>query len=586
MLRRLLFLEEGQVLVEQLRLVLGNVGMSVIPTIVLSTLLVWVLQTHANVTALAAWAAAVMASKLFNAYHARRILAAGISTEHADSLVRILVLLNAVDGIAWGSLPWVTLDHASVAGTVLVMAVMAGVTSNAMSVLAPVLLVFLAFCICAVTAMAIKLSLMSDPEYQVLAYITILYIATHLAQGRVVASAARAAISLRFENIDLIERLRRESDKAQAAHKDAEQANLAKSKFLAAASHDLRQPMHAQGLFLEVIGRGALTPTQREMLNNAHATSKASTEMLNTLLDFSRIEAGVVEPQWQTFRLQSVLNTVESELAPLAVDKGLVFRSRETHAVVHSDPMLIELILRNLVTNAIRYTHRGGVLVACRKRGNQVSVEVWDTGIGIEASQHREIFREFHQLGNPERDRNKGLGLGLAIVDGLVRVLGHPLSLVSRPGRGSVFKLLLSVSQTPILVMPAAAGPVVYLPLHMKVLVIDDDAAVRVGMEQLLREWGCTCAAVESIEEALEAARVDCPDMVISDYRLREQRSGTQAIAVLRAEFGRDLPALLITGDTAPERLREAQASGIPLLHKPVSPELLYRRMVGVSGTH
>ena len=139
--------------------------------------------------------------------------------------------------------------------------------------------------------------------------------------------------------------------------------------------------------------------------------------------------------------------------------------------MVHSDPMLIELILRNLVTNAIRYTHRGGVLVACRKRGNQVLVEVWDTGIDIEASQYREIFREFHQLGNPERDRNKGLGLGLAIVDGLVRVLGHQLSLVSRLGRGSVFKLLLPVSQTPILVMPAVIGPVVYLPLPMKVLV-------------------------------------------------------------------------------------------------------------------
>jgi signal transduction histidine kinase len=582
MLRKLLFLAEDRVLVEQLRLVLGNVGMSVIPTLILSTVMVWVLQTEANAASLKVWAAAVIASKLISAYHARRVLAAGISVEDAKSLVATLMVLNAVDGLAWGGLPWATLDYASVAGTVLVIAVMAGVTSNAMSVLAPVLPVFLAFCICAVAAMAIKLSLMSDPEYQLLAYITLLYIATHVAQGRVVAKAARAAISLRFENVELIERLRTETDKAHAAHKVAEQANLAKSKFLAAASHDLRQPMHAQGLFLEVIGRGDLSDTQRKMLDNAQATSQASTEMLNTLLDFSRIEAGVVQPQLQTFWLQTLLNKIESELAPQAVSKGLVFRTRETHAVVHSDPMLVELILRNLVTNAIRYTQNGGVLLACRMRGKQVSVEVWDTGIGIEASEHKEIFQEFHQLGNPERDRNKGLGLGLAIVDGLVRVLGYRLSLTSRPGHGSVFKLILPASDAPAVKEAPSSAPVAFGKLDLNVLVIDDDAAVRIGMEQLLRDWGCTCQVAESVEEALEMAQQFRPDIVISDYRLREQRNGTEAIALLRKQLGTEIPALLITGDTAPERLREAQASGVPLLHKPVTPDLLYRKLLEV----
>lgn len=185
--------------------------------------------------------------------------------------------------------------------------------------------------------------------------------------------------------------------------------------------------------------------------------------MLNTLLDFSRIEAGVVEPQLQAFELQTVLNKIESELAPLAVAKGLVFRSRETRAVVF-DPMLVELILRNLVTNAIRYTLEGGDM-ACRAQGHHVSVEIWDTGIGIEASQHQEIFREFHQLGNPERDRNKGLGLGLAIVDGLARVLGYQLILGWQPGRGSVFKLLLPTSRSPVLALPDDTGPIDFLRL-------------------------------------------------------------------------------------------------------------------------
>ena len=580
--RHLLQLDEGRVLVEQLRLLLGNVGMSVVPTFFLTILLLLTLARDDNAPGLVSWVLAVIASKLFNAWHARRTLSAPISQERAPRLAYTLMLLNALDGVAWGGLPWVTLDSASVTGTVLVIAVMAGVTSNAMSVLAPVLPVFLAFCVCAVAAIALKLSLMADPAYQALALISLVFVFTQVAQGRVAAMAARAAINLRFENVELIGLLREETGKARAARQEAEQANLAKSKFLAAASHDLRQPVHALGLFLEVIGRGELSPMQREMLGNARASSLASSEMLNTLLDFSRIEAGVIEPQVRPFHLQPLLGKIETELAPQAVAKGLVFRSRETHVTILSDPVLVELIVRNLVSNAIRYTGHGGVLLACRARGDQVLLEVWDTGVGIEQSQQQAIFCEFHQLGNPERDRNKGLGLGLAIVDGLVRTLGLQLTLCSRPGRGSLFRLTLPRSLVQVSIEEPAVNFSPVRALAMRVLVIDDDEAVRIGMLQLLRDWGCACEAVESIEAALEAARRHRPDIVISDYRLREQRTGAQAIAALRAELGADLPALLITGDTAPDRLREAQASGVPLLHKPVSPSLLYRRLVSM----
>jgi CheY-like chemotaxis protein/anti-sigma regulatory factor (Ser/Thr protein kinase) len=248
---------------------------------------------------------------------------------------------------------------------------------------------------------------------------------------------------------------------------------------------------------------------------------------------------------------------------------------------VHSDPVLVELILRNLVSNAVRYTERGGVLLACRRRGADVWLEVWDTGIGIEPHHRQAIFREFHQLGNSERDRRKGLGLGLAITEGLVRVLGHELTLLSTPGRGSVFRLRLPLADVPIIrddfvphSEPVAGA------LSIRVLVIDDDETVRVGMQHLLRDWGCECETAETIEQALALARVNPPQLLISDFRLREQRTGAEAIAALRAEIGEHLPALLITGDTAPERLRAARASGVLLLHKPVSPSQLYQRMV------
>lgn len=371
---------------------------------------------------------------------------------------------------------------------------------------------------------------------------------------------------------------------AEAAQRESERANAAKSRFLAAASHDLRQPIHAQGLFLDVLSRTELTAYQRELLCSARAASEASGEMLNTLLDFSRIEAGVVKPQIQSFLLQPLFNKIENEFAPLADAKGLVYRSRETDLAVESDPVLVELILRNLVSNAIRYTENGGVLVACRRRSNLAVLEVWDTGIGIEPAHHQEVFHEFHQLGNPERDTRKGLGLGLAISDGLARTLNHRLSLVSTPLRGSVFRLTLPIAAAalPVKNTPVARGDTGRL--NVRILVIDDDEAVRAAMLHLLRNWGSECEAVESIEEALATARTHPPDVIVSDYRLREQRTGAEAIAALRALLGNALPALLITGDTAPERLREAQASGIPLLHKPVSPSQLYRGLMEVMG--
>jgi CheY-like chemotaxis protein/two-component sensor histidine kinase len=331
-----------------------------------------------------------------------------------------------------------------------------------------------------------------------------------------------------------------------------------------------------------VLSRTQLTAQQRELLTSASAVSAASAEMLNTLLDFSRIEAGVVEPQLLAFRLQTLLNKIEREFMPQADAKGLSYRSRETALVVQSDPALIELILRNLVSNAIRYTERGGLLVACRKRGDQVVLEVWDTGIGIAPDHQQEVFHEFHQLGNPERDSHKGLGLGLAIAEGLARTLGHSLWLMSTLQRGSVFRLVLPIDATALSAEPAATEYGKIRPLNVRVLIIDDDETVCAGMFHLLRDWGCECDVARSIEEAFELARFRAPDIVISDYRLREQRTGLEAIAALRTLLGNNLPALLITGDTAPDRLREALSSGMPILHKPVSPSQLYRGLVTV----
>lgn len=575
-------LDEDRILVEQLRLLLRNVVSALIPTFVLCILLVLALSNDGNAVALKMWGMILMMSKLFSALHARHHLASNISFDRARHFVWTLIILNVFDGAIWSALAWVTLDTSTMAGSILVMSAIAGIVGSSMSKLSPVMPVFFAFVVTLLTLVACKVWLLGDPAYNALAIGSLFYLISILLMARNSSREISAAINLRFANIALMEQLQVKTEIAETAQRDAEQANTAKSKFLAAASHDLRQPIHAQGLFLEVLSRTEQTPHQQELLASARAASEASGEMLNTLLDFSRIDAGVIEPQLQPFHLQPLLNKIENELAPQADAKTIVYRSRETHVAVQSDPILLELILRNLVSNAIRYTERGGVLVACRQRSSQAVIEIWDTGIGIAPEYQQEVFREFHQLGNPERDRHKGLGLGLAIADGLARTLGHRLSLASTPPRGSVFRLALPIA-TEVLpdVLPVIAQSKARL-LEVRVLVIDDDEIVRKGMVHLLRDWGCECQAAESIEEALALARALPPDLVISDYRLREQRTGVEAIAALRALLGNSLPALLITGDTAPKRLREAKASGVPLLHKPVSPSQLYRKLVEI----
>lgn len=575
-------LPEDRMLVEQLRLQLGNIGSSLIPTLVVAGIMVWLLANDQNTVGLCVWCAAIVALKLYLAWDARRLLAAPMLPEQAPAVFRRKMVLNLIDGIAWGSLAWVTLGSTSVAGSVLVVAVLAGVAGSSMSSLAPVFPLFVVFGLAEAAMLSSKLWTLDEPEYKTLAVATLLYVATLIGQARNGTRSARRAIALRFENLELIERLRVETDHAQAATRAAEEANLAKSKFLAAASHDLRQPIHAQGLFLEVLARTPLNVAQEAALANARATWQASAEMLDTLLDFSRLEAGVVEPQNQVFALQPLLNRIENELAPQADVKGIVYRSRETQALVDADPALVALILRNLVSNAIRYTESGGVLVGCRRRGGKLWVEVWDTGVGIDPAAHQEIFREFHQLGNAERDRRKGLGLGLAIAQGLARALGQQLSLRSVPGRGSCFRLTLPLARVGTVAahvgVPARNAPLRDFD-NVRVLVIDDDETVRAAMQQLLQSWGCGCDVADSIEEALDHARRRRPDLAIIDYRLREQRTGAGAAATLREEFGDDLAVLLITGDTAPERIREAVASGVPLLHKPVLPSELHRAM-------
>jgi signal transduction histidine kinase len=365
----------------------------------------------------------------------------------------------------------------------------------------------------------------------------------------------------------------RTSEELGRLYQQLEAANLAKSRFVAAASHDLRQPLHALNLFVTQLRRETDQVEQARLVERIDASVAAMNELFNALLDISKLDAGVVTPSVSEFPVDDLLKRIEMTFAATAREKGLRLRVVSSGAFVRSDFILLERILLNLVSNAIRYTNCGGVMVGCRRRGDALRIEVWDSGIGIPEDQRGSIFREFYQLPATERDRSGGLGLGLAIVDRLCRLLDHPIELISRLGRGSRFAVVVATA-APRRLTDQPPEAVADQTMGKLVLVIDDDALVLDSMRGVLKSWGCSVVTANSGAAALAClAELDqTPDLIISDYRLADGDNGIRAIERLRKALRAPVPAFLISGDTAPERLREARASGYYLLHKPVLP--------------
>jgi two-component system, sensor histidine kinase len=378
------------------------------------------------------------------------------------------------------------------------------------------------------------------------------------------------SLRLRFENLDLVAKLQSQMEAAQAA-------NSAKSRFLAAASHDLRQPMHAMSLYLSTLERQDLNVAARILVVNLHGCAEAMHGLFNALLDISRLDANTITPVIGEFPVNQLLDRMRLEYAPRAQEHGLVLRVRPTSLSVRSDPALVERLLRNLVSNAVRHTRHGKVLLGCRRSGDHVRLLVYDTGPGIAAEHQQHIFEEFYQIENPERDRSKGLGLGLAIVDRLVRLLGLTLDFRSVPGKGTCFAVDLPRAAVALAEPKSKTlGDTTELAGQL-IVVVDDEAAILDATRTLLESWRCAVITAASGAEALAklAAAPRAPDLLLSDYRLRDNENGIDVIVSLRNEFNMDTPAILISGDTGPERLREAQASGIALLHKPLNAEQL-----------
>jgi len=382
------------------------------------------------------------------------------------------------------------------------------------------------------------------------------------------------SVRIRLENVDLLAALSREKREVERALNVAEEANLAKSRFLAAASHDMRQPLHALVLWADLLRESLTSPAAIERADKMLLSVDSLDKMFSGLLDLSRFDSGNIRPDWKRVSLQKILAEVDNDYRSEALAKGLELRMENTNAWAYTDPLWLKRILRNLVVNAIKYTERGSVAVLCEESADSVRVIVRDTGIGIKREELDRIFEEYYQLHNPARDRTLGVGLGLAIVKRACDLLGHPIDVRSEPGAGSDFILTIPKCKSgddadeaavPIKTEDKALE-------NLVVVVVEDDKQVTEPMCEILLQWKCVPIICENAEEAMQSlsSRQLIPQIIISDYRLRDTLTGDTVIRELRRRYG-PLPAAIITGEVNIAELQAGKSSEWLVTQKPLS---------------
>lgn len=568
-------MQEDKISRELIELLYRNSYGVVISNIVISMAAIYVLSSAVSTTWLAAWLSALYLLTATRVFASRQFVRRKTVSGSLMPWAWLAAGFSWVSGLLWGALGWAGFlpeEPVVLSFTVIVLTGLVCGTVPSLSAFPPALIGSILATVIPVGLACITAQ--SDFTGAFLFLLTSL-VAINFYYCRITYRMLRETISLRLQNDDLVVHLEEERDRAQTA-------DHAKTRFLAAASHDLRQPIHALSLLvstLAVLGQRGDVPSgeARNLAGRAKSVVGNLSGLLNALLDISKLDAGIVTVTTETVSLRDLFRDLHGEFSGEARQRGLHWRVIDTSLRVESDPMMLRRILNNLLSNAFRYTAKGSVLLGCRRRGDTVEIQVLDTGPGIPGDQQGMVFEEFVQLQNPARDRTQGLGLGLAIVRRTAELLKHPLRLVSTPGRGSLFSVTVPVVRTAAALRPvertAPAG------IAAGLMIVEDEGDILDAMVQLLTLEGHKVYPGRSAAEALAAhakastaghARVD---LVVADYRLADGVTGFEAIQAIRARLGRAVPAVIVTGDTSPERLKQVTASGARILHKPISGE-------------
>ncbi len=529
------------------------------------------------------WGMVVAAAVFVRAGYSRRPLS--MTSESIQKRLHHMVLLSLLNGSVAGIGSAYLFTQLPADRQTLLTMIVVGWTAGAVSANAAYARAFFAYTLVLLTPLAIVWALQGTQGIGIAALL-MLFLAIESGFVSDNQRVFRQSFSIRYENEQLIEQLERQRQEILHEKDRAETANLAKSRFLAAASHDIRQPLHTIGLYSAALSLRKTDERSQELARQISLAVGSLASLLDSLLDISKLDAAAVVPEVATFELGALTARLMDEVGPVANEKGLALSDRVAPDLfVHTDAMLLERIVRNLLDNAVKYTPRGSVALRAFSRGGMVIVEVADTGIGIPPKEQCRIYEEFYQLGNSARDRSQGLGLGLAIVHRLAKLLDITLTLKSQEGAGSTFALSLPLAPRPRIPrstqVPAEFADAASMQ-GLRVLVIDDEISIRTGMQALLESWGLHVTLAWDTTSSLALAQQGM-DLVIADYRLRDSETGLDVIRSLRRQHG-TLAAMVISGDTAPERIHELKEENIRLLHKPVAQTALRQAIVEVVG--
>jgi len=568
---------EPRLLKHQMEILAGNMAGIVIGSISLAigaaAMLIDAGAPHTTVYWWLASLIAIMALRAGSFYWFRRY---GITVENARRWAIWATVFSAAVGSTWGSLGLLFFDTQEPLRLAIVAIVLSGMMASATNSTGAYWPATLAFSVMCTTAFNVQCLLNESPGVRIMGVLGIIYFGFTAGYARSIAHTVRDSLLLRFENQELL-------DSLQQAKEKAETANQNKTRLLAAASHDLRQPMHALSLSLPVLRQavapwpGASTALQA-VTSRMQSALDSMEKLLHLLLDVSRLDSGALEPKLKPCSLNATMTTAVDQARAHADSKDLTIRLVERDHWVMCDEVMLQSIVSNLVQNAVRYTDKGGVLVGTRLRGDRVVIQVWDTGRGIPAEDVPRLCDEFFQASNAGRQHHqtRGFGLGLAIVHRMTSLNGGQLSIRSKLGRGSCFSVSL----------PAAAAipqqesqiPVISTAPHPRtLLVVDNDAQILATINDLLTAWGHRAIAASSMDEALSKVNqhADAIDLAVIDYHLDAETSGLDVVRSLRRLVKPTVPLVILTGDTSPDIVRQAQEWDVRLIYKPVNPTQL-----------
>ena len=565
---------ERKIYHEQIRLIYNQGPVLVAGATLCAVVITVFLWRHLPQSTLLFWLGAVGISTLLRIWVISVYLNADQATREQPIWGPFFWLGTLTAGMIWGAWPLMFYQLYNTEYLLLISTIFAGMVAVSAASGSIYLPSFLSFSIPLVIPLGVTHILSDDDSLVLTGLLLIMFLAVNFFLAARGHSHYRELIRSQMVNAELMESLEEEKQ-------IAERAIVAKSRFLAAASHDLRQPLHALGLFLSALRHREDEPKKLEIINDMSKSAQALNGLFNSLLDVSRLDAEIIEFNPAHVKASVMFDGLRAQFTQQTDEKGVTLHMEGGDRAFYSDSILLERVLRNLLSNAVQYTTTGTITMRCEEHehGSKL-VTLLDTGIGIPAEAVEDVFSEYYQLNNPARDRSKGLGLGLAIVRRLCELMDMPLEMESVEGRGTLFRLTVPGGD-PAQIEKTSHREATLTATGRRVMVIDDESQVLQSMRHMLEGWGCEVLLAESARDALKiiALTDEVPELIVSDYRLRENLNGIDAVAAIRESLDHVIPAIIITGDTSPERLKEITDTGMVVMHKPVNPGELHEVM-------